>query len=248
MTPQPTMTTADGVHLAVRCRCAGDAPRAAVVVVHGFSASAACSNVESLAEVLYADGLDVVTYDARGHGSSEGESTLGDHEHHDVAAAVRCARERTPHVVLVGASMGAVAALRYAVSDPALVGVVSVSCPAQWRLPRNLRGVLAASMTRTPLGRRLTARLTGVRIAARWTDPEPPLSLVSRLEVPAVFVHGTNDRFISMRDAELLHNAANSARRLVIVKGMGHAFAPVADVPVQEAVAWTLSQPARVTR
>ena len=64
-------------------------------------------------------------------------------------------------VVIVGASMGAIAALRYAagpVVDPGLVGVVAVSSPAGWRLPRNARSVLAAGLTRTRLGRLLPER------------------------------------------------------------------------------------------
>src|SRR6478752_2721726 len=158
MSPR-TLQTVDGLDLPARRLLVDGVPRAAVVVVHGFSASAACPQVEALAQALHDQDLDVVTYDARGHGRSPGESTLGDHEQHDVAAAVELARARTPHVVLVGASMGAIATLRYAVSDPELAGVVSVSCPARWRLPRNVRGVVAAAMTRTGLGRRLTARL-----------------------------------------------------------------------------------------
>ena len=47
----------------------GRPPRAAVVVVHGFTASADCPHVEALAEALHGDELDVVTYDARGHGA-----------------------------------------------------------------------------------------------------------------------------------------------------------------------------------
>src|SRR5438105_55112 len=155
MTPR-TLRTADGLDLVAQCRLAPGTPRAAVVVVHGFSASAACPNVEALADALHADDLDVITYDARGHGDSPGESTLGDHEQHDVEAAVGLARERTSRVVVVGASMGAIAALRYAVTDGELAGVVTLSCPAGWSLPRNLRGVLAAAMTRTRMGRLAT--------------------------------------------------------------------------------------------
>jgi alpha-beta hydrolase superfamily lysophospholipase len=239
--PQPTLTTVDGLELAGRRWLTAGEPRAAVVIVHGFTASAACPNVESLAAVIAADELDVVTYDARGHGASAGESTLGDHEQHDVAAAVALARQRTPDVVLVGASMGAIAALRYAVTDPQLAGVVSLSCPSRWRLPRNARGILAAAMTRTPAGRRLTTRLSGVRVASRWTAPVPPIELVPRLAVPATFVHGTADRFISPRDAAELFEATPDPRQLVVLRDMAHAFDPVAIDPVRGAVAWSLS-------
>jgi alpha-beta hydrolase superfamily lysophospholipase len=238
---RPTLRTADGLDLAAHARLADGAPRAAVVVVHGFSASASCPNVGALADALHDEGYDVVTYDARGHGGSPGESTLGDHEQHDVAAAVALARQRTEPVVLVGASMGAIAALRYASTDAGLAGVVAVSCPAAWRLPRNLHGILAALMTRTGPGRMLTARLSGVRVARAWTNPLPPIELVPTLTIPSAFVHGTADRFIAARDAARLWEAAPEPRKLIVVRGMGHAFEPVAIDPIREAVDWALA-------
>jgi pimeloyl-ACP methyl ester carboxylesterase len=213
---------------------------ATVVIVHGFSASSQCPNVEGVAEALANDGYDVITYDARGHGTSEGESTLGDYEQHDVAAAVSLARERTRDVVLVGASMGAIATLRYAATDPDLAGVVTVSCPSQWRLPRNALGVLTAAMTRTGLGRRLTARLVGVRVASRWTNPVPPLDLVPKVRVPFAIVHGTDDKFIPLRDAIELHDATKGPARLDIVAGLGHAFEAASIEAVQRGVTWAL--------
>src|SRR5690242_18581934 len=99
MSPR-TLQTVDGLDLPARRLLVNGIPRAAVVVVHGFSASAACPQVEALAQALHGQDLDVVTYDARGHGSSPGESTLGDHEQHDVAAAVDLARERCDEVVV----------------------------------------------------------------------------------------------------------------------------------------------------
>lgn len=235
-----TLVTRDGLRLSVRGLFADD-PVATVVVVHGFTASASCPHVGELAGTLHGLGYDVLTYDARGHGSSDGESTLGDHERHDVAAAVAHARERTSQVVLVGASMGAIAALRYAVTDPGLAGLVAVSCPARWRLPRNPRGVLAALMTRTPVGRRLVEHLAGVRVAARWTDPPPPLALAPRLAVPTVFVHGAQDRFVPVHDSTLLHDAAPGPKRLAVVADLGHAFGPSALGTIAESVEWVLA-------
>ena len=234
------LRTSDGLELVAHRRLADGVPRAAVVIVHGFSASAACPHVGELADALHDDGFDVITYDARGHGTSPGESTLGDHEQHDVAAAVALAHERTGNVVLIGASMGAIAALRYAATDDTLTGVVTVSCPAEWRLPRNIRGLLAAMMTRTAPGRRLTSRLSGVRVARRWTNPEPPLALAPLIAVPITYIHGTADRFIPARDGALLWEATPEPRKLDIVRGMGHAFEPAAIDPIRNAVAWAL--------
>jgi alpha-beta hydrolase superfamily lysophospholipase len=238
--PAPTLTTADGLALAGRHWLTATPPHAAVVIVHGFSASSKCPDVAALADALHAHGLDVITYDARGHGGSEGESTLGDHEAHDVAAAVALARQRSSRVVVVGASMGGIAALRYVVTDPDVAGAVVVSCPAAWRLPRNARGVLGALMTRTRLGRRVTARYVGVRVAARWTNPEPPVALAGRVRVPVAYVHGARDRLIPVRDAEELVAATPGRKRFKLVPEMGHAFDPLAIVAIRDAVEWVL--------
>jgi hypothetical protein len=245
--PNPTLQTVDGLTLAGQRRLS-QSPPATVVIVHGFSASASCPNVVTLADAIHDNGLDVVTYDARGHGGSPGESTLGDFEQHDVAAAVAKARERTPEVVLIGASMGAIAALRYAATDATLGGVIALSCPAAWRVPRSARGGLAALMTRTPLGRRLTRRLTGVRVAAKWNNPTPPNELVRQVEAPITFVHGLDDKFIARADAEELYDAANYPRQLVIVPKMGHAFGPAAILPVLGALQWSLDQSSTAPR
>jgi alpha-beta hydrolase superfamily lysophospholipase len=240
--PSSTVTTTDGLSLVARRLLAAEAPVAAVVIVHGFNASSECPHVSELANALHADGFDVVCYDARGHGGSGGESTLGDREEHDVAAAVGLARERTARVVVVGASMGGIAALRYAASDPDIAGAVVVSCPAAWRLPRSVRGVLGAVMTRTGAGRKLTARLSGVRVARHWTNPLPPGVLATRVRVPVAYVHGRNDRFISYHDAEVLAAATPEPSRLVLVPGMGHAFEARAVAPIRESVAWVLGR------
>jgi pimeloyl-ACP methyl ester carboxylesterase len=229
------------VRLAGRVRATTDPPRAAVVVVHGFTATADHPEVGALADELHAGGFDVLTYDARGHGGSDGECTLGDLERYDVAAAVTYAKERTDDVVLVGASMGAIAVLRYAADHRDLAGVVAVSCPARWELPRNARSIFATGLTRTPPGRALASRLLRVRIASRWLNPAPPIELVPRIGVPVAFVHGTGDRFIPASASRELHAAAPRPRRLELVAGMGHAFDATGMPAITEAVEWVLA-------
>lgn len=238
--PHPTLVTSDQVTLVARRWLCPEPPAASVVLVHGFCASTVDPAVVAVAEALHASGFDVVSYDARGHGRSTGESTLGDLEQHDVAAAVELARQRSGDVVLVGASMGAIAALRYAATDPTLRGVVSVSCPARWTLPVNPAAAAAAVMTRTPPGRAVLARMLKVRVARRWTNPEPPVSLVARLQVPVAVVHGTADRFIPVKAAYELFANAGEHRSLDLVPGMGHAYDTGSAEAIHRGIAWAL--------
>jgi len=168
------LETADGVSLEARAWFAQGHPPATVVLAHGFSAHTSDPHVGAVAEMLQRRGLDVVSYDARGHGRSGGQSTLGDLEAHDVAAAVAVASLRSERVLVVGASMGAIAVLRHAAaSDAAVDGVVLVSCPARWSpLPQPARCCRRASPARA-WGARSPSRFWRDRVPA-LTNPEPP--------------------------------------------------------------------------
>jgi alpha-beta hydrolase superfamily lysophospholipase len=234
------MLTRDEVHLAIR-RWVPDMPTgSAVVLVHGFSATKDEPSVVSVAEALRGDGHLVIGYTARGHGESHGHCTLGDLEHLDVEAAVQVAREDADRVVLVGASMGAIAVLRHA-STGTVDGVVTVSGPAEWRLPRTLQSAAAAALTQSPPGRWVARRFMRVRLAGGWTGATPPVDLAALIEAPLAVIHGTGDRFIKAVEAQKLYLAASEPRRLELVEEMGHAYRPESIEPIRDAVGWTLA-------
>lgn len=236
------LRTADGLELAARFWCRDTIPPAVVVLVHGFTGSKDDPVVVELAESLHDDGFDVIAFDARGHGTSEGLCTLGDLERLDVAAAVRIARDLSPKVVVVGASMGSIAVLRYAAEDAALAGVVSVSGPGRWELPRTPRTMLAAGITQTPLGRLLARRYLGARLQSRLGAPaSAPYTLMAKISVPVAVVHGLRDRFIPPRAARQLFAASRQPHRLALVPGMGHGYVGAAREPIREAVRWALA-------
>jgi pimeloyl-ACP methyl ester carboxylesterase len=235
-----TLLTSDGCRLACDLRMV-DASPTIVVVVHGFTAHRNHNSVTAIAEALMADGHSVLTYDGRGHGESEGRCTLGNDETLDVAAAVRAARKVAPKVVIVGASMGAIGALRYA-ADHQVEGVVTVSCPARWQL-RTMRTALAAALTQTWPGRLYLERSVGVRVASTRPRSDSPEVLASRVQCPLAIVHGLADRFMPALEASRLHDQATGRRRLDLVPAMGHAFDAVGTSTILAAVAWCLDDP-----
>jgi alpha-beta hydrolase superfamily lysophospholipase len=210
-----------------------------VVLAHGFGATKDSASVCRIAAALTADGHNVLSYTARGHGTSGGLCTLGDLEHLDVAAATRLARQHADRVVIVGASMGAIAVLRHA-THQAPDGVVTVSSPAEWSLPRTAQSIGAAMLTQTPPGRWLARRALGVRLADSWAAPSPPVELAGRLAVPHAIVHGRKDAFIRHQEAVKLYAAARSPRRIEIVDGMGHAYVAQSVPAVRATVQWAL--------
>lgn len=236
------LTTSDGVRLSARLWPRMQPVSATVVLVHGFSASKDHPEVVAVAEALADHGFGVISYDGRGHYESDGLCTLGDAERLDVAAAVEAARDFSDRVVTLGASMGGIAVLRHAGTDPELDGTVTVSAPAVWKLPRSLSGLLAAAMSRTRLGRSLAARHLGVRIHPEWNDPPPPLAVAADIRSPLAVIHGEADRMIPYSEARRLAEGAGGPTRLEIVRDMGHAFDRRGIPAIVDAVRWALEQ------
>ncbi len=232
--------TADGVRLRTR-RWTPEAPfTTTVVLVHGFTASKDHPDVVAVAEALVAHGYAVLSYDMRGHHESEGLCTLGDREALDVAAAVDAARQMSERVVTVGASMGGIAVVRHAGSNPLIDGVVTVSAPARWRLPRNVRSVFAAVLTRTGFGRRMASRHLKVRIHPEWSDPPSPLEVAAGIRTPLAVIHGEADRMIPADEAHRLASGSSGPTRLDIVPAMGHAFDALGIPAIIEGIRWVL--------
>jgi pimeloyl-ACP methyl ester carboxylesterase len=105
---------------------AGSPARPAVVVVHGLGDT--IESYEPVARRLRWRGHTTLLVELRGHGQSDGSGTaLGALEHADVRSAMDLLRRRGlagSGLVLLGHSMGAVAALRAAAEAPDVAAVV----------------------------------------------------------------------------------------------------------------------------
>ncbi len=144
--------------------------------------------------------------------------------------------------MVIGASLGAVAALSYAAAARALTGVVTVSSPADWRLPLRVNSVLTACLARTWMGRAYANRRMNVRIA-RWKSPPTPRSLIESITCPLIAVHGMRDSIIPPTSGLGKVLAENRLRSSVLVDDMGHAFDPSCFGIIGEAVEWLMACP-----
>jgi pimeloyl-ACP methyl ester carboxylesterase len=242
-----TLITADGVRLRVRHSSHVAGARALIVVVHGFAAGRDDPDVRALADRLFAARFDVVTYDARGHGLSEGRSGVGSTEHLDVACVVSHVATTPIPVVIVGVSMGAIAVVAHlagiGAQNPTVVGAVLVSSPARWRMRPSAVGLLNVVLTRSAIGRWAAGRWLGVRIGAGWWPGETPESAMNRIGIPVVVVHGAKDRLLASSHALRLHGSGATSNRLQVVEGMGHGLDEGGQCAVLDAVQWLLTIP-----
>jgi len=211
----------------------------ALVVCHGFSGSHRRPRQVILQEAL-ADRFTVFAVDFRGHGRSEGRSSMGVLEHRDVEAVVRAARaDGFGRVVTLGASMGGIAVVRHAALLGGVEGVVAVSTPARWSGHETdaVRKMVWLTNTRSGRG---TLRVAGVRVVRSWEWAEAPIDLVERIApTPLLIVHGRDDHFFDEEEAWALYRRAGRPKRLMLAGRFGHAedgYSPAFAAQVAHAV------------
>lgn len=234
------LISADGVRLSAVHHPDG-ARELAFVVAHGFTGSWRRPKVAAVMEVLGGHG-GVLGFDFRGHGASQGRSTVGDREVLDLDAAVRWARDLGyRRVVTVGFSMGGSVVVRHAALYGGADAVVAVSAPARWYYrgtPPMRRLHLAIDH---PLGRVVTRTVLRTRVSGRrWNPlPEAPKDLVGRIApVPLLVVHGDRDAYFPVDHGQQLYAAAREPKDLWIEPGMGHAEHAASPELVKRIAEW----------
>jgi uncharacterized protein len=201
-----------------------DAP--AVVMAHGFAAHRRKPAYALLADHL-ADHAHVLSIDLRGHGSSTGQSTLGDREAFDVEAAVAWLRARGhDRVAALGASMGGTSLLHALARGVEVQAAVAVSAPA----------VLVRDPTTPPMDRmrriwESSAARAGMRWGIgvnvvppdQWRHPGDPQDFAADATAPLLVVHGQDDAWFPADDAVRIADAAPRSTLWLEPTGFGHA-------------------------
>jgi uncharacterized protein len=231
------LRSADGTELA-GTYLPGPVPSpAAVLLLHGFGANRRKPSYARLADGL-ADHVSVLALDLRGHGGSQGRSTLGDREAEDALAGVAWLR-RFGHrrVVLLGLSMGGTAVLHAASRGAGVEGVIAISAPARFRDPPH-EGPMKRlhAIWESPLQRRAMQALVGVSLAGpdSWSGPPHPVQMASAIRAPLLVVHGDDDGYFPPSDgADLVAAAGGAAVLWQEPVGFGHAEDGVTPVFVE---------------
>ncbi len=197
----------------------------AVVLAHGFGGAHTKTWQARVARRL-ASYAGVVAFDFRGHGASEGRSSLGELEVLDVDAVVAATRDLGyRQVITCGWSMGGSAVLRQAALHGGVDAVVCVSATSRWGV-RDTRPMRRLHwLVERPAGRQVSRHVLRTRLVDRWDEePAAPVEVVGRISpTPLLVVHGDRDAYFSLDHPRALIAAAGEPAELWIVPGFGHA-------------------------
>jgi pimeloyl-ACP methyl ester carboxylesterase len=204
----------DGLQLQGWACAAQGARRGTIVYLHGI----ADNRGSAVGTILrYTPmGYDVVAYDSRAHGQSEGEAcTYGYFEKSDLRRVVNSLPDGP--VVALGTSLGAAVALQAAPLTPRLSGIVAVEVFADLNTVVRDRapffvweGLLSEAFA-------VAERRADFRVAE--TSPQ---AAARNVHVPVLLIHGANDTDTRLAHSQRVFDALVGQKRLVMVPGAGH--------------------------
>jgi len=174
---------------------------------------------------LHEAGYNCFLFDFRGHGRSEGDYTsFGVHERKDLLGAIDfLKRKGISRLGVLGFSLGAVVGIGTAAECEQIVALVADGAFVELR-PTLARGAerrhLPGWLVR-PLGP-FILWLAGRRVGADLTESEPLLYVASLAPRALFVIHGAEDPYISVGDAQRLYDSAGEPKELWIAPGAGH--------------------------
>ena len=200
---------------------------ATVVVLHGVKKNR--TDVLRAALALRRAGFNVLLFDGRGHGDSEGRFvTYGFYERRDVESAidwlVKEKRINRKRVGLAGESMGAAIAIQVAAHNQWIKAVWADSPFASLRriteeYVRRATGLPGALLNPVLWTTIQVANYRG-KFDVLSVDP---LALAAQVGCPVYLVHGTADQLISTAHSENIYAALGGEKEIWFVEGARHA-------------------------
>ena len=195
------------------CRTSGRV-RGTLIYLHG-TADNRGSSVGVIRRFTTA-GFDVVAYDSRRHGASEGDvCTYGYFEKHDLHRVIDGLPEAP--VVLFGTSLGAAVALQETAENARITAVVAAEVFSDLR-------TIARERAPFFLSNGTIQRAFGIAESrGRFiVDDVSPVESAKLITVPVLLIHGADDRDTPPTHSQRVLDALAGPRRLILVERAGH--------------------------
>ena len=178
-----------------------DSPRASLLICHGNGGN--ISYYFSYMKDLTRLHVNVFMFDYRGYGKSEGESTE-EGVYSDVAAAYQFLIKQhavdSTKVILLGISLGSAVAIDLATKIQC-AGLILQSAPTSVADVAKSRFIPIHLFTKSKFD---------------------SINKIKQLQIPILFIHGTDDHLVSISYGRKLFAAANEPKWFYEVQGAGH--------------------------
>lgn len=212
-----------------------------IIFLHGFQSNRLQPGLPALelAGSLVESGFNVLMFDLRNSGESDGDvTTLGYHEVKDVYGAVQWLKseraEYAERLGVIGFSMGAVTAIMAALNEPAIEAVVADSPFSDLRSYLETNMPIWTGLPNFPFTWTILAILPP--LIDLDVDTVSPRTVIPNLSQPVLIIHTDGDDVIPASESEIIAAAGRPDRtELWMVPGTRHVGARAVDPAVYDA-------------
>jgi hypothetical protein len=188
--------------------------KGAVVYLHGIADNR--GSAAGLVDRFISRGLDVIAYDSRAHGVSEGEHcTYGYYEKLDLRLVLD--QVGADHVILIGHSLGAAVALQTAAIDPRIRAVVAAASYSDLRTIATERAPFFFTQGSIAGAFKRAEQDANFRV-----DEVSPANAAANVSVPVLIIHGEADRNTAPSHSQRIYAALPGPKSLLLVPRAGH--------------------------
>lgn len=211
---QAASFSGDGVALA-GWRCAArSARRGTLVYLHGVADNRMSG--AGAVERFVSRGFDVIAYDSRAHGESQGDAcTYGFFEKEDLRH-VLAAVDAGP-IVLFGTSLGAAVALQEAARNPRVSAVVGAETFSDLKTVATERAPFFFTPDAIRRAFALAEQQARFSVAA-----VSPLASAASIRLPVLLIHGDTDHDTPPDHSRRVFAELKGPKRLILVPNAGH--------------------------
>lgn len=203
-------------------KAAGKA-RGTVIYLHGV---ADCKiDGLRLAKLLHDHQYNVFLYDSRRHGNSDGKfCTYGFYEKNDLIKILDYLQSRTDlstdRIALFGTSMGAAVALQAAATD---TRIAAVAAENSFATLRSIFDDYQKRMFKIPFHFLRNIVIVRSEFMARFRASDvSPLEAVRNVDIPKLFIYGTDDHLIKPQYSLKLYEEARDPKEIFAVDHASH--------------------------
>ena len=196
-------------------RCRASAPRRGTLIyLHGVADNR--GSASGVIARFTQRGFDVVAYDSRAHGESEGDAcTYGFYEKEDLRCVIDSVD--TGPVVLLGTSLGAAVALQHAGRDARVAAVVAAETFSDLRTIATERAPFFFTSALIAKSFALAEEQGHFRV-----DAVTPVAAAATITAPVLLIHGALDVDTPPAHARRVFAALTGPKRLILVPGARH--------------------------
>ena len=199
-------------------------PHATALLAHCFTCGKDLKGLVRLSRTLTDHGFAVLRVDFTGLGESDGdvgEAGLGGDADDLLDAAAWLETEIAAPALLVGHSLGGLAAILAAPKLPSLRALATIGAPSD---PEHVLGLVAVDPATLEADGRAETTLAGrtFTLPRRFFDDlaaRDPLAVLRELRVPLLVLHAVTDAIVGVRHAQALFEAAHDPRKSYVSLG-----------------------------